>query len=106
MELLLYHLIFTTLRKSESYNSFQFSYLIGVAGSFLPRPSGLVIVGGSLDGDTDDVLPSRQDAVDGRREGEHPLELIFSDIWTKSGERLFRELTSRTDLLRRGLCAI
>ena len=84
----------------------ELAYLIGVAGSFLPLPSGLVIVGGSLDGDTDAVLPSRQDAAEGRREGEHPLTLTPSDIWDKSGERLFRELTSRTDLLRRGLCVI
>ena len=48
-------------------------YLIGVAGSFLPLPSGLVMVGGSLEGDTEDVLASRQDAVEGLREGEHPL---------------------------------
>ena len=51
----------------------QNTHLIGVAGSFLPLPSGLVIVGGSLDGDTDEFLESRFDAVDGRREGEHPL---------------------------------
>ena len=50
------------------------TYLIGVAGSFLPLPSGLVIVGGSLEGDTDEFLASRFDAVDGRREGEHPLD--------------------------------
>ena len=63
-----------------------FAHLIGVAGSFLPLPSGLVIVGGSLEGDTDDVLPSLQEAAEGRREGEQPLVLIFSDICTKSGD--------------------
>ena len=55
-----------------------FAYLMGVAGSFLPLPSGLVIVGGraALEGDTDEVLAKRHDeeAVDGLRDdGEPPL---------------------------------
>ena len=48
------------------------TYLIGVAGSFLPLPSGLVIVGGAFEGDIDEVLAKRQETAGNCRAGEEP----------------------------------
>ena len=82
-----------------------FTYLIGVAGSFRPLPSGLVMVGGSLEGDTEDALVNRHELLVGRRDGEHLLTLVFSDISDISGEHFCVDFCSRRDLLLAGLCA-